>query len=1848
MSARGLRATILVTAAVLVTLAAAPAASHAACSNPVACENELPGADRSTWEVEGAGDPSIQGFATSMSVDVGQSVSFKIDAATTDYRIDIYRLGYYGGKGARLVASDVPHTGSNQPACLTQASTGLVDCGNWADSASWAVPGDAVSGVYIAHLVRNDTGGDSQIVFVVRDDASHSDVVLQTSDATWQAYNTYGGQSLYSCTNLCPPGNPAAYQGAFKVSYNRPFHTAQDDSGRSWLFTGAEYPMIRFLEANGYDLSYVSSADVNSRGALLQNHKVFISSGHDEYWSAGQRSSVESARDAGVNLAFFTGNEAFWKTRWEPSIDGSNTADRTLVSYKDTHFTQPQDPVAWTGTWRDPRFTTPADGVTPENAMTGQSFLVNSGTSRITVPYEDRQLRLWRNTDATSLSPGQSLQLAPSSLGYEWDEDADNGFRPPGEFRLSSTTVSGVEVFTDYGSHTKRNATATHSLTMYRAPSGALVFGAGTVQWAWGLDDWITGLAPDRNMQQATVNLVADMGAQPTTPMSGLVATPASTDTAAPSSTITNPPTTVQDGDKVTLSGTASDSGGGSVAGVEVSTDGGASWHEATGTTNWSYSWIAHGNPTATIKTRAVDDSGNLENPGAGVNVDVTCPCSLWGPNVTPLNADSNDPTPVEVGVKFQTEKFGSITGIRFYKASANTGTHIGSLWSASGTRLAQATFANESGSGWQSVTFATPVQLQPNTTYIASYTAPNGHYMATNDYFYRPPSPGPNGGSSYDSPPLHAVRNEGTTGNGVYAYGASSTFPTNTFGAANYWVDVMFTPLPPPGQVTGLSASAAGKTSASVSWTAPSSGGPPTSYKITPYIGSTAQTPKTITGSPPATSASVTGLTSGTTYTFTVQAVNPNGSGPVSDPSNEVTPVTAVAPTAPTGVAAQPASQSARVTWTTPDSDGDSAITRYTVTPYIGSTAQPPVQAGASATSATVTGLTNGTSYTFKVAASNGVGDSPASAASNAVTPQATIFDFATPSVVDSGDTTSVTVGAKFKADYDGSISGIRFYKASSNTGTHIGALWSSSGQPLAQATFANESGSGWQSVTFDNPVAVTAGTTYVASYFAPRGHYSSTTNGLASAVDNPPLHTIANSSSANGVYAYGTSSTFPTNTYRGTNYFVDVMYALPVPGQVTGVTASAAGETSANVSWTAPSSGGSVTSYRITPYIGSTAQTPKTITGSPPATSTKVTGLTTGTTYTFTVQATNANGSGPVSDQSNAVTPLVAVAPTAPTGVAAQPASQSARVTWTTPESDGDSAITGYRVTPYIGSTAQPPVQAGASATSATVTGLTNGTAYTFKVTATNGVGDSPASAASNAVTPQATIFDFATPSVVDSGDRSSTEVGVKFKADYDGSITGIRFYKAATNTGTHIGSLWSASGTRLAQATFSNESGSGWQSLTFANPVAATAGTTYVASYFAPSGHYSSTTNGLATAVDNAPLHTIANTSSVNGVYAYGTSSSFPTTAYKASNYFVDVLYAVTPLGQVTGVTATAGQSSANVSWTAPSSGTPASYKITPYIGSTAQTPKTIAGSPPATSTTVNGLNAGTSYTFTVQASNGATTGPESAPSNAVTPLGAAAPGAPTGATAQADSKSALLSWTAPSTDGGSSITGYTLTPFDGSNALPPVQVAGSTTSTRVTGLTNGTSYTFQVAATNANGTGPSSDSSNAVTPRPSIFDLRTPSTIDAGDAKSVELGVKFKADVAGSVTGVRFYKAAANTGTHIGALWTSSGQLLAQGTFSGESSSGWQTLTFASPVAVAANTTYVAGYLAPNGHYSLDSRAFSTGPVDNPPLHALANSTSPNGVFGYTALTTFPTSSFNASNYWVDVLFAPAGP
>lgn len=770
------------------SMALSALATCSAPKNAIEAENCLPGNPSSVWYVDGVGATDIQGFTTDMSVNVGQTVFFKIQTSATAYTINIYRIGYYEGQGARLVASIVPSATlpQAQPACLTNSATGLTDCGNWGVSASWAVPSTAVSGVYVAKLTRSDTGEASLIVFVVRNDSSHSDILVQTSDPTWQAYNIYGGSSLYTGPTI----------RAFKVSYNRPLTLPGMDTS----FFTSEFPMLAWLEGNGYDVSYFSGVDTDRNGALIKQHKIFMSVGHDEYWSGGQRSNVEAALAAHVNLGFFSGDEISWKTRWEPSIDGSNTTYRTLVCYKETLASaviDPADPPIWTGWWRDGRFSPPADGGRPGNGLSGTLLGVNeSRNDAITVPQADGRMRFWRNTSVASLGPGQVATLPTGVLGYEWDVDADNGFRPAGLFPLSTTALAVTQCILSTSNLSANdgyaigNCTATHHLTLYRAPSGALVFGAGTVQWSWGLNAThaISGTPSDINMQQATVNLIADMGVQPATLQSGLLLATASTDTTPPRSIITSPApgSTVVASSPSTVSGTATDFGGGVVGGVEVSLDGGRSWHPAAGRESWSYTFVPVNSGTLNIQSRAVDDSGNLEVAGPGLALGVNpapCPCTIWPSSATPGTADAGAFSPLELGVQFRADTSGYITGIRFYKSAANTGTHVGDLWSSSGGLLGSATLTSETGSGWQQVNFPSPVAVTANTVYVASYHTNVGHFSEDLNYFAT---------SGVDNSPLHALAN-GAGGNGVYTFASASAFPTLTYNSSNFWVDVVF-----------------------------------------------------------------------------------------------------------------------------------------------------------------------------------------------------------------------------------------------------------------------------------------------------------------------------------------------------------------------------------------------------------------------------------------------------------------------------------------------------------------------------------------------------------------------------------------------------------------------------------------------------------------------------------------------------------------------------------------------------------------------------------------------------------------------------------------------------------------------------------------------------------------------------------------------------------------------------------------------------------------------------------------------------------------------------------------------
>ncbi|MCP3100321.1 DUF4082 domain-containing protein [Myxococcus sp. K15C18031901] len=493
---------------------------------------------------------------------------------------------------------------------------------------------------------------------------------------------------------------------------------------------------------------------------------------------------------------------------------------------------------------------------------------------------------------------------------------------------------------------------------------------------------------------------------------------------------------------------------------------------------------------------------------------------TLFAPTATPAVASvTNDFAAVELGVKFRSDVDGDILGIRFYKGATNTGTHVGSLWSATGQRLGFATFTSETASGWQQVLFTTPVPVTANTTYVASYHAPGGAYAFDNGGLV----------AGQDTPPLHALAGASNGGNGVFTYGAAGSFPSTAFGNANYWVDVVFRPAAP----------------------------------VTLWPSTQTPTVASVTNDPAAVELGVKfktnvsgnvlgvrfykGATNTGTHVGSLWSANGNRLAFATFTSETATGWQEVLFSTPVTIAAD----------TTYVASYHAPAGAYAFNQGGLATGQdtPPLFALPGATSGGNGVFTYGAAGSFPV---NSFENSnywvdvvfQATGAQPPTQPPDNHFRLFAPTAVPANatanETAPVELGVKFRSDVDGLIRGVRFYKGSGNTGTHVGNLWSATGQSLASATFTNETAVGWQEVTFATPVPITAGAAYVASYFAPAGGYSYNTSGLATGVDAPPLHALPGSTTAggNGVYAYNATPTFPSGSYQNSNYWVDVVF--------------------------------------------------------------------------------------------------------------------------------------------------------------------------------------------------------------------------------------------------------------------------------------------------------------------------------------------------------------------------------------------------------------------------------------------------------------------------------------------------------------------------------------------------------------------------------------------------------------------------------------------------------------------------------------------------------------------------------
>jgi hypothetical protein len=1577
--------------------------TYADCTSPanvIEAENCKTGNPASEWDVSGAGDTNLQGFATDISVNRGETISFKVDTTATAYRVDIYRLGYYAGLGARRVAT-IPNantTKTNQPACLTDAATGLVDCGNWSVSATWSVPSDAASGIYVAKLVGEaGVTGSSHVVFVVRADGVSSDLLFQTSDTTWQAYNRYGGVSLYGGSG--PGGGLSGAGRAYKVSYNRPF-TTRGTTPEDWVFN-AEYPMVRWLERNGYDVSYSTDVDTDRRGAEIARHKVFLSVGHDEYWSKQQWLNVEKARDqqfpgqvAPVHLAFFSGNETFWKTRWEPSIDGSATSNRTLVCYKETHEGAKIDPSPeWTGTWRDPRFSPPSDGGRPENAISGTIFTVNGvRNDALEVPAAEGQMRFWRNTPNVSALSGSQVWTGPAgTVGYEWDEDLDNGARPDGLVRLSMATVNVPGRILDFGS-TYGPGTATHRAVFHRRANGALVFGAGTVQWSWGLDgDHDRGSEPPSvDMQQATVNLLADMGVQPATLQAGLLPASASADVVAPVSDITSPAdnATVPVSVPVTIQGTATDGPPGLVGGVEVSVDGGLTWHPAEGRGTWSYVWTPAVAGSYNVLSRAVDDSGNIESPGVGstINVGSAPPpsgsVSIWGGGGSPATVNEYDGQELELGVKFRSSVAGYVTAIRFYKGNLDSGTHVGSLWSSTGALLASAPFGGETASGWQEVALPSPVAIAPNTTYVASYHSTPGYYVSSTGYFT----------SAVVNGPLTALA-DGTDGpNGIYKYGAPG-FPAQSYRQSNYWVDVVFTASAPGPDTTPPTVTA----------TSPASGatGVAVSAPVTAVFGE-ALAAGTVSGTTAqlrdassqlvlasvswnaATNSIVLQPTSALAYSTMYSATIKGGAGGVTD------------------VAGNPLS--ADFTWTfTTQGSGD------TVPP-------PGWYAGDMHVHRSCGGPPESLSNLFDKMAENNLATISLLADMGNGEVQDPVQDL--PRVTGLDDPIS-TPGRIVHWDAEWHWDATYTQYPHQALGGHIVALGLDEAQPVWEeytypvfewirqrggiAGFAHMQyvGDGIpQSLDcckpLEYPIEVALGSAQfisedvLGSDSAIRAYYRLLNTGfrpgLAAGTDYPcGVSTIGSLLTyvqvAGGQMTYrnwieGIAAGRTVVSRNGQDEFLGLtVNGAATPGDEIRLTGGG-GPVSVNIQWTANRSlSGTIELVHNGAVVA--AQATSVAAGIPATLSTTANFAKSGwlaarrmdgnghrvhTAAVFVIvndapvrasaddanffvqwidnlldkTAVGGDWSSFFTTSREAARARYQAAKSLFQQIAAEAGAGPPTVTSVAPAGGASNVPVGTTVTATFSKPLAPATVNGSTVelrdsdgllVSATVTWNpvttsivlepTSALAYSTTYTATvrggaGGVTDAagnPLAAdfswtfTTGASAPSGSVSIWAgtgSPATVNEYDGQELELGVKFRSSLAGYVSAIRFYKGNLDTGTHVASLWTSTGTLLASAPFASETASGWQEVTLPSPVAIAANTTYVASYHSRPGYYVASTGYFAQAVVNGPLTALADgTDGPNGVYKYG-AAGFPTQTYQRTNYWVDVVFSTQPPG------------------------------------------------------------------------------------------------------------------------------------------------------------------------------------------------------------------------------------------------------------------------------------------------------------------------------------------------------------
>ena len=473
----------LAVAVVLVTNMGTAKASLIDPPNPIQYENTSAGA--TDWQPSGpvADDVNnqIKGYTSTPSVAQCQTISFNVSVNPAQgFVMRFYRMGWYGGLGARLMMITGLIPGTTQAPCVPDATTGLIDCG-WSSSYSVTVPATWTSGIYLVKMI-NTLGYQDYMIFVVRDGRPAA-IVYQQPINTYEGYNNYPddhatGKSLYDYASF-GANTIAGTTRAVKVSFNRPFN---DLGVGDFLFWEVDF--VRWIERSGYDVTYATDVDTQEGNVNLTNSRAVIVVGHSEYWTKEMRDRFESARDAGVSLGFFGANTDYRQVRYEAAADG--TPDRVLVHYRDPAL----DPVQGSTTTTETRG---APVNRPEQPLLGVQY--------------SSYVAWGANVDHVVINSTNSINTGtlllegthvPGIVGYEMDRYMSNYPVPAG----SGYTLLSWSPYTDVN-----GASDVSNSSIYQAPSGAWVFCAGTISWSYALDSF-AGPGADARMQRLTANVL--------------------------------------------------------------------------------------------------------------------------------------------------------------------------------------------------------------------------------------------------------------------------------------------------------------------------------------------------------------------------------------------------------------------------------------------------------------------------------------------------------------------------------------------------------------------------------------------------------------------------------------------------------------------------------------------------------------------------------------------------------------------------------------------------------------------------------------------------------------------------------------------------------------------------------------------------------------------------------------------------------------------------------------------------------------------------------------------------------------------------------------------------------------------------------------------------------------------------------------------------------------------------------------------------------------------------------------------------------------------------------------------